>query len=98
MRGHWLEEVTAWMAYFGALLIPVAYVLFSGFRGRLSQRMLIAGGAQFCLAGLFVLLGSRPGNPEAFLWAGPMIVLNLVSLVCYFYLLLKPERNTNDCA
>ncbi len=98
MQSHCVEEVTAWVAYCGALLIPAAYVLFSGLRARMSRRLLIAGGTQLALTGLLVFLGSRPGNPEAYLWAGPLILLNLVALAYYLYLLLRPKKSTNDQA
>jgi hypothetical protein len=77
---------------FGALTVPLAYVLVSRFRGRFTRAMLIGGGIHMALILLVYGISDldyRRGNTEAYYWVFLFSVLNLLGLIYYGSLLAR---------
>jgi hypothetical protein len=66
---------------FGALMVPLSYVVVSRFRGRATRAMIIGGGIQLTFT-LLVFSASdfdyRLGNTEGYLWIFAFPFLNLL--------------------
>jgi hypothetical protein len=87
---HDLLSFVFW--YFGALLIPMAYLFVTRFHGALTRRMIIAiliqlsGALAVCvLVGLFTLAKS----PDAWMGWAWLIPVNLVSLIYSLSIIIR---------
>ena len=82
---------------FGALLVPVFYLMTTHFRGAVTRLMVIGVGLQafwsICIFG-FVFFAGRAGFQDAYKAYALLLVVNVVSLIYYLALLVKHVRLT----
>ena len=76
--------------YFGALLFPIVYLLFTHFRGKARRPMLIGIGLQIFLSLVvwaFVYFSWRAGYQDAYYGWGLLLPVNIVGLIYFFVVL-----------
>ena len=87
--------------YFGALLIPITYLLFTQFRGNARRPMLIGIGLQtfWSLAvWAFVYFSWRAGYQDAYYGWGFLLPVNIVGLIYFlvvFFVYATRARKQN---
>ena len=84
---------------FGALVIPLVYMVLSRFRGRCNREMLIGAGIQIVLTLVICGLSEldyRLGNMEAYAWVFVFPVLNVVALIYYSVIMGRSLRTKHE--